>query len=375
MTTARTQAQTEQGKIMNQKKRRLGISLALAAALLGSAAAIATAEDSELVIFDWSGYEAPEFHPGYIAKHGQSPTFTFFGDEDEAFEKIRSGFKTDLAHPCSQSVVKWREAGLLEPLDTSKIEGWKDLNPGIMAMKDLATTADGTAWFMPWDWGNTLLTYNSEKIDAADIKSLKSLADPKFKDRVSIGDNVDDAYALGALAIGLTDWTAMTDEQFKQASDFLREVHKNVRLYWTDSTEIVQALSGGEVDIAWAWNDAAVQSAAAGAPIKNTRATDEGLSTWVCGYVRLKDAPGSADKAYDYLNSINAPEVASFLLSDWGYGHADAKSMATIDPAVVEAQGYADVDKFVSKTLFQAPVPSALKQKMIEEFEKIKAGY
>ena len=49
--------------------------------------------------------------------------------------------------------------------------------------------------------------------------------------------------------------------------------------------------------------------------------------------------------------------------------------MATIDPAVVEAQGYADVEKFVDKTLFQAPVPSELKQKMIAEFEKIKAGY
>lgn len=358
---------------MRTRTRRIG--LALSAALLASAATIATAEDSELVIFDWSGYEAPEFHPGYTAKHGQSPTFTFFGDEDEAFEKIRSGFKTDLAHPCSQSVVKWREAGLLEPLDTSKITAWNDLNPGIMAMKNLATDESGTAWFMPWDWGNTLLTYNSEKVGAEDIKSLKSLADPKFKDRVAIGDNVDDAYALGALAIGLKDWTQMTDEQFKQASDFLREVHKNVRLYWTDNTDIVQAMSGGEVDLAWAWNDAAVQSALAGAPIKNTRDTVEGQSTWVCGYVRLKDAPGSADKAYDYLNAVNAPEVAAFLLGDWGYGHADAKSMATIDPEVVEAQGYADVEKFVDKTLFQSPLPTELKQKMIEEFEKIKAGY
>ena len=271
--------------------------------------------------------------------------------------------------------MKWREAGLLEPLDPSKIEGWKDLNPGIMAMKDLATTADGTAWFMPWDWGNTLLTYNSEKVAPEDIKSLKSLADPKFKDRVSIGDNVDDAYALASLAIGLKDWTQMTDAQFAEASAFLREVHKNVRLYWTDNVEIVQAMSGGEVDLAWAWNDASVQSALAGAPIKATRDTEEGLSTWVCGYVRLKGAPGSADKAYDFLNSINAPEVASFLLTDWGYGHANAKSMATIDPAVVEAQGYADVEKFVDKTLFQSPVPAELKQKMIAEFEKIKAGY
>ncbi|WP_442581933.1 extracellular solute-binding protein [Mesorhizobium sp. ASY16-5R] len=355
--------------------RRITLGIALAATMSVSLPAIVAAEDSELIIFDWSGYEAQAFHPDYVTKYGDSPTFTFFGDEDEAFEKIRSGFKTDLAHPCSQSVVKWRDAGLLEPLDTSKIAAWKDLNPGIMAMKDLATTADGTAWFMPWDWGNTLVTYNSEKVDEKDIQSLKAFADPKFKDRVSIGDNVDDAYALASLAIGLKDWTGMTDEQFKQASDFLREVHKNVRLYWTDNTDIVQALSGGEVDLAWAWNDASVQSALAGAPIKAKKDTEEGLSTWVCGYVRLKGAPGSVDKTYDFLNAINTPPVAQFLLSDWGYGHANSKAMEAIDPKILAEKGYDNVEKFVDKTLFQSPVPAELKQKMIAEFEKIKAGY
>ncbi|MCO5063785.1 MAG: extracellular solute-binding protein [Rhizobiaceae bacterium] len=355
--------------------RRTAIGLAAAGLFSFSLAGIVAADDGELTIFDWSGYEAPEFHPDYVAKHGDSPTFTFFGDEEEAFQKLRSGFKTDLAHPCSQSVAKWRDAGLLEPLDTSKITAWADMNPQIMGMKDLVSTADGKAWFLPWEWGNSLLTYNSEKVDPADIGSLRSLADPKFKDRVSIGDNVDDAYALAALAIGLKDWTQMTDEQFKEASDFLREVHKNVRLYWTDTTEIVQAMSGGEVDLAWAWNDAAVQSALAGAPIKSTRDTKEGLSTWVCGYVRIKDGPGSVDKAYDYLNAINTPEVATYLLTDWGYGHANAKAMSGIDPAVVAEQGYADVDKFLDKTLFQSPLPTELRQKMIEEFEKIKAGY
>ncbi|MDQ6432764.1 extracellular solute-binding protein [Mesorhizobium sp. LHD-90] len=360
---------------MTTLSRRITLSIALAAALSASLPAIATAADSELTIFDWSGYEAEQFHPDYIAKYGDSPTFTFFGDEDEAFEKIRSGFKTDLAHPCSQSVVKWRDAGLLEPLDTSKIAAWKDLNPGIMAMKDLATTADGTAWFLPWDWGNTLVTYNSEKVEEKDIQSLKAFADPKFKDRVSIGDNVDDAYALASLVIGLKDWTQMTDEQFKQASDFLREVHKNVRVYWTDNTDIVQAMSGGEVDLAWAWDDASVQSALAGAPIKAKKDTDEGLSTWVCGYVRLKGAPGNIDKTYEFLNSINTGPVAQFLLSDWGYGHANAKAMEAIDPKVLAEKGYDNVEKFVDKTLFQSPVPAELKQKMIAEFEKIKAGY
>lgn len=360
---------------MKTLTRRLALKLALASMLAGPALAPAMAQDQDLTIFDWSGYEIPEFHPGYTAKHSGSPTFAFFGDEDEAFEKLRSGFKADLAHPCSQSVVKWREAGLLEPLDTAKIAGWSDLNPDITGMKDLVGTADGKVWFMPWEWGNTLLTYNSEKIDEKDIGSLKALADPKFKDRVSIGDSVDDAYALASLAIGLKDWTQMTDEQFKQASDFLREVHKNVRLYWTDTTDIVQAMSGGEVDLAWAWNDAAVQAVLGGAPIKSTRDTAEGISTWVCGYVRLKDAPGSADKAYDYLSAVNAPEVASYLLSDWGYGHANATAMAGLDPAMLKEKGYDDVQKFVDKTLFQSPLPPELKLKMIAEFEKIKAGY
>jgi len=360
---------------MKTRTKRLSIALALTGALAASLAGLARAADSGLIIFDWAGYEDPSFHPQYVEKNGDSPTFAFFGDEDEAFEKMRSGFKADLGHPCSQSVVKWREAGLLQPLDTSKIAVWNDLDPGIMAMKNLATDDSGKAWFMPWDWGNTQLTYNTEKIDAKDVQSLKAFADPKFQGRVSIGDNVDDAYALAALVIGLKDWTQMTDEQFSQASDFLRQVHKNVRLYWTDTTDIVQALSGGEVDLAWAWNDASVQSAANGVPIQGKKDTDEGISTWVCGYVLFKDAPGNVDKAYDYLNAVNDPEVAKVLVGDWGYGQANAKGMAAVDQAVLKEKGYDDVQKFVDKTLFQSPVPADLKQKMIAEFEKIKAGY
>ncbi len=326
-------------------------------------------------MFDWAGYEDPAFHPKYNAQYGDDPTFAFFGDEDEAFEKLRAGFKADLAHPCSQSVVKWREAGLLQPLDPKKIAGWDDLLPGIMRMKNLATDANGTVWFMPWDWGNTALTYNADKISEDDVTSLKAFADPKFKGRVAIGDNVDDAYALAVLAIGLKDWTDLTDEQFKQASDFLRQVHKNVRLYWTDSTEIAQAMGSGEVDLAWAWNDAATQLSNEGMNVKMKRDTEEGLSTWVCGYVRLKDAPGSAQKAYDFLSAVNDPGVADYIVNEWGYGMSNAKGMDTVDPAVLKANGYDDVQKFVDKTLFQSPVSPEQKQREIDEFEKIKAGY
>lgn len=360
---------------MKTRTKRLSLALALTGVLAASVAGLARAADDNLLVFDWAGYEDPSFHPKYAGKHGDSPSFAFFGEEEEAFQKLRSGFKADLGHPCSQNVVKWREAGLLQPLDTSRIEGWSDLNPDIMAMKDLVTSDDGKVWLMPYEWGNTQLTYNSDKIDEKDVQSVRAFADPKFEGRVSIGDNVDDAYALAAIAIGLRNGAVMNDEQFKQASDFLRQVHKNVRLYWADTTEIVQALTGGEVDLAWAWNDAVAQSVANGVPIKARKDTDEGYSTWVCGYVMFKDAPGNKDKAYEFLSALNDPEVAKTLVGDWGYGHANAKGMAGIDPQVLKEQGYETAQESSDRIWFQSPVPSGLKQKMIAEFEKIKAGY
>ncbi|RDL50423.1 Spermidine/putrescine-binding periplasmic protein [Ensifer sp. M14] len=344
-------------------------------ASLVSTTALPALAAENLTVFDWSGYEDPAFHPSYTAKYGTEPDFSFFGDEEEAFQKLRSGFKADLAHPCSQSVAKWREAGLIEPLDTSKLTYWNDTDPGIVAMKGLMTTPDGKAWLLPFEWGNTVLTYRTDTVKPEEISSLKAFADPKFKDRVSIGDNVDDAYALASLAIGVRDWTTMTDEQFSQASDFLREVHKNVRLYWTDNTDLSQAIASGEVDLAWAWNETATTLQADGVPAAIKKDTAEGLSTWVCGYVRLKGAAAPEDQQYDFLNSITDPAITSYMVESWGYGHANARGMAQVDPKILADKGYADVSKFLDNTLFQAPMPMELRQKMIAEFEKIKAGY
>ncbi|MDQ0321041.1 spermidine/putrescine-binding protein [Pararhizobium capsulatum DSM 1112] len=354
-------------------KRLIGRTLL--AALLASLASSAAFAADNITVFDWSGYEDPAFHPAYTEKYGVEPDFAFFGDEEEAFQKLRSGFKADLAHPCSQSVAKWRDAGMLEPLDTSKLNAWKDILPGIAGMKGLMTSEDGTAWLLPFEWGNTVLTYRTDTVKPEEITSLKAFADPKFKDRVSIGDNVDDAYALASLATGVKDWTTMTDAQFKAASDFLREVHKNVRLYWTDNTEVSQAMASGEVDLAWAWNETVTTLQADGIPAAIKKDTTEGLSTWVCGYVRLKGGEGGEEKQYAYLNAVTDPAISAYMVENWGYGHANAKGMAAVDPTILADKGYADVDKFLGNTLFQSPMPTELRQKMIAEFEKIKAGY
>jgi len=110
--------------------------------LLGAASAIAmataaTAQDTDLLVFDYSGFEEEQHHATYIAQHGAVPAFAFFGDEDEAFQKIRAGFQADVAHICAGSVTKWTDSGIIEPWDTSKITYFDDLD-GNLKGNDIA---------------------------------------------------------------------------------------------------------------------------------------------------------------------------------------------------------------------------------------------
>ncbi len=345
----------------------------LGGALLALAAGPAMAADAELTVFDWAGYEDPGFHGAYAAKYSESPTFAFFGDEEEAFQKLRAGFRADLAHPCSQSVVKWRNAGLLKPLDTSRIPAWDDLNPGLRDMPGFSE--GGKAYFVPIDWGNTALVYRTDLVPEADVETLQVFADPKYRGKISIGDSVDDAYALASLAVGVKDWNKMTDAQFEAASDFLRKVHENVRVYWSDGASLAQVMASGEVSIAWAWNETPVTMQAEGHPVALKRDTNEGLSTWVCGYSLMADGEGSEDKAYDYINAFLASDAATYLVENWGYGHSNQKAMDAMDQQTLASMGYDNVEKFRSNTLWQGPLPTELREKMIAEFEKIKAGF
>ncbi|MDF1727030.1 MAG: extracellular solute-binding protein [Sulfitobacter sp.] len=350
--------------------RQKGFALGAVGILLGSAA---IAQDADLTVFDWAGYEDPAFYTAFTDAHGQPPTFAFFGDEEEAFQKLRSGFKADAAHPCSQSVPKWMEAGLLAPLDISRIDRWEDVNEGFREIE--AYKKDGEYYFVPMDWGNTGLVYNTDKLSEEQASSLQLFADPSMAGKISMPDNVDDAYALGFLATGVTDWTQASDEDFQEASDFLRKVHQNVLSYWDSSSSLAQLMQSGQVEAAWAWNETAATLSAEGLPIAMKRDAQEGASSWVCGYVKLKDGPGSDDKFYDFINAWLEPETADYMVSAWGYGHSNATQMEQMDQELLASMSLQSNDALRENTLWQGPAGNELREKMIAEWENIKAGF
>ena len=342
---------------------------ACSALALATAAAPVRAQD-ELLILDWSGFEEKAFFGAYTEKYGEAPTFTFFGEEEEAFQKLRSGFRADISHPCSQSVEKWRDAGLIEPWDVSQIPSYEGVGEDY---KTNPIFADDTGvYFIPADLGATAIAYNTEEVPEEDVQTLQVFADPNYAGRISLPDNVDDTYALAFLATGVSDWTTATEEDLQAASDWLRQVAPNVRTYWTDGAELGQLMATGEVLIAWSWNETPVTLSAEGLPIAFEREPEEGSSLWFCGYVNLADGPGSEEAAHDFMEAFLKPEVAEYMVTDWGYGHGNEAAMDEIDEATLDDVGLGKID---APILRQLPMDNALRERMIEEFELIKAGF
>jgi len=209
-------------------------------------------------------------------------------------------------------------------------------------------------------------------VDADNVQSLQVFLDPEFAGRTSIGDNVDDAYALAYLATGVTDWSKATEEDFVRASDWLRKAHANVRAYWIDGAELSQLMSSGEVLISWAWNETPTTMAAEGHDVVANRSTVEGSSTWFCGYVNLKNGPNDESKAYDFLNAWLEPSSTDYIVNAWGYGHGNQAAMEALGTEILDSVGLGQVDV---PLLAQVPMDNALRERMIAEFEKIKAGF
>src|SRR5690606_9639791 len=130
--------------------------LAVAASLSAAAAA------EPLTYFTWAGYDDPAFRQPFTEKYGENGvSFSFFSSPDEAFAKLNGGFEVDVAHACLHDIRKRKDAGLIQPIDTTKLTNFKDLLPSLRDAE--AIKIDGQQWMIPWEWGASSIIYRTDK--------------------------------------------------------------------------------------------------------------------------------------------------------------------------------------------------------------------
>ena len=321
------------------------------------------------LIFEYPGYELTGLHPSYVEKHGGSPDFTFFGEEEEALEKLRGGFKPDTVHPCVESVLRYRLSGVVQPLDKSRIEHWDDLWG---ALKGLDAIWDGDQLYMvPFDWGSSSVVYRSDLIDI-DEGSWTLLWDERYAGRMASFDSIANVIVAG-LVTGAADPFAMTSGELAEAAEALRRQRDLMAFYWTDITRVEQALASGELVAAYAWNEGYVHLREQGVPVR-FMIPREGMLTWACGIMRCADGPGDEGLVYDWINAMTSPEAGRFLIEEYGYGHSNAKAFDLVPIERLDALGLSSPDAMLATSIVFSTIAPKLEEQYIRLFEEVKGG-
>lgn len=356
----------------NQSLMALGATMVMMP--VGSRSAFAASDDHPTV-FTWEGWDVPELHQSYLAKHGESPNMAIFGDEEEAFAKMRAGFKVDLTQPCTYKVPIWKDAGILEPIDTSRLSNWGDLIP---SLKTIPGTFEGDKqYFIPTDWGLTSVLYRADLApEYVGNESWGMLWDPKYKGRLSMADSLIDGVMVAAIYIGAKDPFNMTDEEMAKTRAALKEQLPLMRYYWSSPADIEQALASGELVATSAWNSSYAALKKEGFDVRYS-SPKEGAMTWVCGFCLMSDHdPAKLDRIYDYLDAYASVESGVFALTEYGYGHGNLKAFAKVEqdqPGLLKELGYSvNVDETLDAGIFQAPMGN--EPALQAMFEEVKAG-
>ena len=309
-------------------------SVGLATAVLPLASRRGLAEE-QAIYYTWSGYDIPELWPGYLEKHGEPPETPIFGDAEESFVKVRAGYVVDVMHPCSNNVPRWRHAGVLQPIDVSRLSNWDDVVPALKNVKD--GFHEDRHWFVPFEWGQTSVTYRTDLFDlAGEEESWGMLWDERYAGRLSIIDAAEDSWWCAAIYAGV-DTDNLSDEDIRTVFDLLAQQQKVLLFRQSDMTTVEQALASGELVAAMTWNSSPLALTQQGVPVKFAN-VKEGALTWVCGMVLTADAP-HYDKAHDLLDAMIAPEVGKFIIEDYGYGHSNAKGFELVSEDELFARG------------------------------------
>jgi spermidine/putrescine transport system substrate-binding protein len=84
----------------------------------------------------------------------------------------------DVAHPCNARLLRWRDTGLFQPIDTARLSDCPDLIPGI-ADRVGEDAGEGRMWMAPFDRGQTPVTYRTDLFGREGEESWHMLWDPR----------------------------------------------------------------------------------------------------------------------------------------------------------------------------------------------------
>jgi spermidine/putrescine transport system substrate-binding protein len=324
-------------------------------------------EPNELLVLEWSGYEAEDFWTDFKTAHPEAAVTFEFGDTDaNILALMEGGSQADVFHFYTGWQQFYVDAGLVREIDTSQLSNW-DKVPD--AYKELGQV-DGKQYFVPWDWGFTSILYNTEHVD--EVTSWDVLFDERYAGHISMWNDGPAAVTVSSYIHGF-DETNVTDEQLAAIEEeWIAQKPLNA-FYWSgEYTDLCPAVQDGTVWVAYAWQGCYATALANGDPVAYAT-PKEGRNSWV-GLYGISADSDSPELAHAFLDMKLAEATCGNAVTLFYYGCANGDVMAAIDdPVLVEAFGIND-PSILESTNFTPPITAEQRAAWTAMWERVQAN-
>lgn len=272
------------------------------------------AAEGELFLYNWTDYTAPDLIEKFEAETGISVTLDTYDSNETLLAKLQSGATGyDIVVPSHNFVQIFVSEGLLQEINASELTGYENITA------DFASPSwdDGNVYTIPWQWGTTSFTVNTD-VFGGDINTYDILFQPpaELEGKIGMFRSADEVISMAQLSLGLG-LCSEDPNEMQQVLDLLLAQKDDVKTYSSDG--ILERLASGDVAVHQNWNGYSIRAREEN-PAMQYAFPKEGVITWADNIAVPVGAP-NYDNAIKFIEFLMQPENIAIQSNFAGYSN------------------------------------------------------
>jgi putrescine transport system substrate-binding protein len=333
----------------------------------------AAAAERVVNVFNWSDYIDAKALDDFTRETGIKVIYDTYDSNEMLETRLLAGATGyDVVVPSAPFLARQIRAGVLTPLDKSKLPNAKNLWPEIQAK--LAPYDPGNRYAVDYMWYTTGIAYNVEKVKERlgdkPLVSWEQVLRPenlkKFSDcGVYVVDSPEDLFSVALNYLKL-DPNSKRPEDIGRAEALLVALRPYIKKF--HSSEYINALANGDICLAIGWSGDTYQAKARAEEANNGVEISfviprEGSLVTLDALAIPKDAP-HPDEAHAFIDYLMRPDVAARNSNASRFANGVIASRPLLDPAILDNK-WIYPDAATMTKLFAVTAPDLVLQRTV----------
>lgn len=276
-----------------------------------------------LYLFNYGDYIDPQVYELFESEYGIKVIYDEYAAPEDMYAKFTSGSAVyDLVCTSDYMLEKLIKEDYLQEIDFNKVKNIKNISENHL---ELTKSFDPQLKYtVPHFWGTLGILYNTQTVDAEDVKSWDCVFNGKYSGKIIMPNSERDAFFVALTQLGYDPNTTDKNE-LDAAAQLLSEQKNDVKAYLLDEAARVKIESGNS-DLAVIYNGEAYLAFQNNENLEYV-IPQEGTCTWLDSFAIPKNAINK-EYAELFLDFLCREEIATI---NFEYIYYSTPNQAVLD--------------------------------------------